>query len=69
MAIHTKSRSLSCTHTWASGHTHLRGEVFWCATECLCGGTITDLLLTQSKVSQLDVTLTVQQQVLQLTQH
>ena len=44
----------------------LRGKVLGCAAERRCGGPECNLLLAQPKVSDLDVALLVQQQVLEL---
>jgi hypothetical protein len=46
--------------------TYFWGKVLWCPTECFGGSTICDIFLTQTKVCDLDVSILVQQQILQL---
>ena len=46
--------------------THLRCQIFRCTTECFGTSTKKHLLLTQTKISDFDVTIFIQQQILQL---
>jgi len=45
---------------------YLRSEILWSATEGLCTGSIKHLFFTQTKVGNFDVSLLVQQKILQL---
>lgn len=45
---------------------YLRREVFGRSTECLHGSSVCDALLAEAEISDLDVTVFVQHQVLQL---
>ena len=44
----------------------LRSQVFWCSTERLHGGSVGDAFFAQAEVGDLDVTVFVQHEVLQL---
>ena len=44
----------------------LWGQVLWCSTEGLHGGRVRDALLAETEVCDLDVTVLIQHQVLQL---
>lgn len=58
--------TVTTIHHTCPGHSHLRCDVVWGATEGACGPAFVHVLLAHAKVSDLDVALGVQHHVVEL---